>query len=85
MQATNGDVMVRVAFHPSKKTTWLDECSTSTGPDTNLSINLLNVSMKRVQCCDCNGTGMITLFVTEATCDRCLGSGHYAEGRALNE
>ena len=82
MQATNGDVMVRLAFHPNTKATWPDECSMSIGPDAN---NLINVSMRRVQCCDCNGAGMVELFVTHAPCDRCLGSGHYAEGRTLNE
>ena len=82
MQATNGDVLVRLAFRPNTKATWPDECSMSVGPDAD---NLIKVLMKRVQCCDCAGTGLVTLFVTTASCDRCLGSGQYAEGRALDE
>lgn len=38
------------------------------------------ITVKKTQCTDCKGTGTIKLFISDATCDKCLGAGHYAEG-----
>lgn len=56
---------------------WPEEYHLNIGPD---EIRTVALKMQRVTCTDCKGYGIITLFTSDAECDRCLGIGFYYEG-----
>lgn len=42
--------------------------------------NLRSVTVRKVKCTHCKGSGAIELFTSGMSCDKCLGQGSYYEG-----
>lgn len=77
MEFQGKEVIVRIACRSSTGVVFPDEFNFQVPliPD-----DIRQMTMKKVECVDCKGSGTVKLFVSDSLCDKCLGHGYYAEG-----